>query len=143
MSKYFEPFIFENLPAKDRIPNKAYIKEVEQSDIYIALIGKDYGLPEPEFKMQAGFVAIIYRKKGLALSRVRNRKDTVKDTVKLTSIQKNILKEISVNQFITIQEISEKVKINIRNTKSNISKLKDKGLLERVGSDKNGYWRVI
>jgi predicted HTH transcriptional regulator len=26
---------------------------------------------------------------------------------------------------------------------ANIAKLKQKGLLQRIGSDKNGYWKVI
>jgi ATP-dependent DNA helicase RecG len=46
------------------------------------------------------------------------------------------------NKFVTIPELSKMVNINIRNTKNNISKLKAKGLLERIGPDKGGYWRV-
>ena len=75
--------------------------------------------------------------------------DTAKDTVKgikmekLTPVQVVILKEISVDRFITIPELSEKAQINIRNTKNNISKLKVKGLLKRIGSDKSGYWEVV
>ena len=41
--KFFEPFIFENLPAQDQKADKAYLKEVEKSDIYIGIFGKEYG----------------------------------------------------------------------------------------------------
>jgi predicted HTH transcriptional regulator len=34
------------------------------------------------------------------------------------------------------------VGINIRNTKNNISKLKQIGLLYRIGKNKGGYWKV-
>jgi predicted HTH transcriptional regulator len=30
----------------------------------------------------------------------------------------------------------------LRKTKENIAKLKAKGLLERVGPDKGGYWKI-
>jgi ATP-dependent DNA helicase RecG len=33
--------------------------------------------------------------------------------------------------------------ISLRKIKENISKLKDKGLLERVGPDKGGHWKII
>jgi ATP-dependent DNA helicase RecG len=77
--------------------------------------------------------------------------DTIKDTEKsvkrgtkkMTSVQKALLKEISDNKFVTIPELSKKVRINLRNTKSNISKLKSKGLLKRIGPDKGGYWQII
>lgn len=43
LGKFFEPFLFELLPAIDQKADAVYLKEVEQSDIYIGLFGKDYG----------------------------------------------------------------------------------------------------
>ena len=40
---YFEPFLFENLPAFDQQTNIAYIGEVAKSDIYLGLFGIEYG----------------------------------------------------------------------------------------------------
>ncbi|MDR1632104.1 MAG: HTH domain-containing protein [Dysgonamonadaceae bacterium] len=68
--------------------------------------------------------------------------DTDKDTNKLTEIQKIILKKIENNKNITLSELSKAFNINIRNIKNNISKLKDKGFLERVGNNKSGYWEI-
>ena len=70
-------------------------------------------------------------------------KDTEKDTEKISLVQEIILQEISNNKCVTIPELSEKVKINIRNVKNNIAKLKTKGLIERIGPDKGGYWKII
>ncbi|MDR2346565.1 MAG: hypothetical protein LBE18_10900 [Planctomycetaceae bacterium] len=39
-------------------------------------------------------------------------------------------------------DLSVIVGISERKTKENISKLKTKGLLERVGPDKGGYWKI-
>jgi len=33
--------------------------------------------------------------------------------------------------------------ISTRKIKENIAKLKSKGLIERVGADKNGYWVIV
>ena len=43
MRRYFEVFLFEDLPAADRRPGELYLEEVEQCDIYIGLFGSAYG----------------------------------------------------------------------------------------------------
>ncbi len=43
--RYFEVFLFEDLPAQDRNPQNLYLKEVGQSDIYLGLLGNQYGKP--------------------------------------------------------------------------------------------------
>jgi predicted HTH transcriptional regulator len=40
---FFEPFLFENLPAFDQKADDSYIKEVSKCDIYIGLLGAEYG----------------------------------------------------------------------------------------------------
>ncbi|MDR3223591.1 MAG: DUF4062 domain-containing protein [Methanobrevibacter sp.] len=42
-SNLFEVFIFENRVAEGRSPDEIYLKEVEESDIFLGLIGKNYG----------------------------------------------------------------------------------------------------
>ena len=36
-------FLFEDIPAGDRQPEDIYLDEVEQRDIYLAILGKEYG----------------------------------------------------------------------------------------------------
>ena len=43
---FFEPFLFENLPASDQKADAAYIKEVSKCDIYICILGKEYGFED-------------------------------------------------------------------------------------------------
>jgi len=57
--------------------------------------------------------------------------------------EKKILNFFRNEPNITIIEISIKTNKSIRNLKRIISSLKDKQLLERVGSNKGGYWKVI
>jgi len=86
-------------------------------------------------------VTIAYTKQKISTG-IKN-KDTNKDTNKLTEIQRIILREIESNKNITILEISRIANINLRNTKNNISKLKEIGLLERIGNNKSGYWKIV
>ena len=41
--EYFEVFLFEDHPAKSKSAEKAYLDEVGKCDIYIGVIGDQYG----------------------------------------------------------------------------------------------------
>ncbi len=43
MRRFFDVFLFEDVPASDRRPDSLYLDEVEQSDIYIGVFGDTYG----------------------------------------------------------------------------------------------------
>ncbi|MFH1824551.1 MAG: RNA-binding domain-containing protein [Candidatus Firestonebacteria bacterium] len=70
-------------------------------------------------------------------------KVTVKVPEKVTVNQSIILDNIRKNPNITTKELANIIGISERKTKENISKLKDKNLIKRVGPDKGGHWEVI
>ena len=41
--RYFDCFLFEDIPAQDRRPDAVYIDEVRDCDIYVCLLGNEYG----------------------------------------------------------------------------------------------------
>ena len=41
--RFFDVFLFEDVPALDRRPDSLYLDEVKHSDIYVGLFGNDYG----------------------------------------------------------------------------------------------------
>lgn len=43
LGKFFEPFLFELLPAIDQGIETVYLREVEYCDIYLGILGKNYG----------------------------------------------------------------------------------------------------
>ena len=43
MRRFFEVFLFEDVPATDRRPDELYLDEVERCDVYLGLLGHDYG----------------------------------------------------------------------------------------------------
>jgi len=61
----------------------------------------------------------------------------------VTENQLKILNLVRLNKFITIEKISEEIKISPKSVKENIKKLKQKGLIERIGPDKGGHWEII
>ncbi len=43
LNRFFDVFIFEDLPASERHPNQAYIEKAKNCDIYLGLFGDEYG----------------------------------------------------------------------------------------------------
>ena len=60
----------------------------------------------------------------------------------LKSSQK-ILELISASPSITISEISDRLGMTKRGVDKNIKRLKEQGIIRRVGPDKGGHWEVI
>jgi len=48
MRRFFEVFLFEEVPASDRRPDALYLDEVERCDLYVGLFGSDYGTEDEE-----------------------------------------------------------------------------------------------
>jgi len=48
LGKYFDVFLFEDLPAGDQAPDKLYLEEVDRCAIYLAIFGDDYGWENDE-----------------------------------------------------------------------------------------------
>lgn len=43
LRSFFDVFLFEDLPAKGKSPMATYLKNVANSDVYVCIIGKNYG----------------------------------------------------------------------------------------------------
>jgi hypothetical protein len=48
LGKFFETFLFEDVPAAEASPRQVYLNEVEMSDIYLGLYGNKYGYEDAE-----------------------------------------------------------------------------------------------
>lgn len=60
----------------------------------------------------------------------------------LSDNQAEILLALAENPFMTQQQMAVHIGITARNIRNNMDKLKQKGLLERVGPLKGGHWKV-
>ncbi len=65
---------------------------------------------------------------------VKSENDTVNDTVF------NLIKQ---NNKTTATEISKRLNMSLSTAKRKIKDLKERGIIERIGSDKTGYWKII
>jgi len=61
----------------------------------------------------------------------------------LTLIQVNILESLARDNRLTRGRLAKRLKLSPDTIKENIKKLREKGLLKRVGPDKGGYWKVM
>jgi len=87
---------------------------------------KDYGLPEPEItEVSGGFEVCIFSKE-----------------VTTAKTREEIIRMISENPKITMRDLADKIGISDKGIEWNIRKLKDLGILKRVGPTKGGHWEI-
>jgi ATP-dependent DNA helicase RecG len=48
MRRFFEVFLFEEVPAADRPADQVYLTEVERCDLYVGLFGNEYGFEDAQ-----------------------------------------------------------------------------------------------
>jgi ATP-dependent DNA helicase RecG len=114
-------------------------------------ICKEYGIIEPKFEeVFNGFRVILFKEK-LTVAEDVTKNDTDNDTdkvtekvtEKVTGNQDRIIQLITKRATITSVELSKIIGISERKIKENIKKLKEKGIIKRIGPDKGGYWLVM
>jgi ATP-dependent DNA helicase RecG len=100
---------------------------------------KDYPELEYQFSDLNNFLLMK-----LYVNKKYTKKDLERDLEKdsLSENQRKMMDLIRTDIHITQKKLSESIGINAKNIQINIVKLKAKGLLERIGPDKGGYWKV-
>jgi ATP-dependent DNA helicase RecG len=66
--------------------------------------------------------------------------------VEQKSVEKSVEKIICLiktNPYITQKELVKETRLSRHGIEKNINILKSKGILERIGPDKGGYWKII
>ena len=58
-------------------------------------------------------------------------------------IQNKIIELLANNNRITQNEIANITNVNVRTVKRNFKILIDNLIIERIGSDKAGYWQIL
>ena len=113
---------------------------------------KKMNLPEPEFENLRGTFKVTFRKEK---STIKNKTeqfqsgqnwtelDRNKSLTDIDSTQDKILYLISENPKITQTIMSKKLGFARSTISSNLQKLKENGIIERIGSDRNGYWKIL
>ena len=97
---------------------------------------KEAGIPEPEFEI-TGFFTILFRRKTYG-----NIGINIGISISINETQIKIVELMKRDCKITVPRITEIIGISKRNIEANISDLKRKRIIERIGSRKSGYWEV-
>lgn len=66
-----------------------------------------------------------------------------KVTVNLTEVQQDIVNAIKQNQFVSQTEIAKELSLARETVNRNMKKMQEKGIIKRIGADKNGHWEII
>jgi len=91
---------------------------------------KEYDLPQPIFEeIQDGFKVTVSR-------------TTQKTTQKIGTCQQ-VIELLSKNPKMTRDELAQALAKSPNTIKGHIAKLKAEGGLIRIGSDRDGYWKVL
>jgi predicted HTH transcriptional regulator len=131
LSNFFDVFIFEELPAKGKPPALTYLKEVDDSNIYIGIIGNEYGIKGKDglAPTEREFRRFLRSKKGKEiLFYIKGRDDSKRDKDVLRLI-KGLREDYIYKRFITTEELKNQI------LNSLISFLDEQGAISKMPFD--------
>lgn len=67
---------------------------------------------------------------------------TLNATVNLNKTEQSFMQMIRKDPSVTALEITEALGLHRITVIRNLNKLKEKGIIERIGSDKTRYWKI-
>lgn len=101
------------------------------------------GLPKPHFAVNKTLFTVSFENENFNVNDDRfTDKVTNKESVQLSDNQRKILEMMREKRDLTLTEIAMKIGISKRKLVDNTNKIKQLGLLERIGNPKTGYWKV-
>ncbi len=80
---------------------------------------------------------------GICLEEIDNLEINLKPNITLNLTEEKILNLIKSKKHITQKELSKLLGLSENCIYKNLKTLKAKGIIERMGSNKNGYWEIL
>lgn len=104
------------------------------------------GCPPPEFTINPGDIMVkftasedqIVRRPGGVTERVTERV-----TEKVTEKEMQVIELLQEDPGYTYAELAEKLSVSRKTVSERLKKLKDKKVIERIGSATKGYWKLL
>ena len=103
-------------------------------------------LPMPEYTVNSGDIMIKFTGPEDRIIRVSDRvNDKVNEEVNVhvNDRQKELLSYLIQDPGYTVSQLSEIMKVSRKTIAGYLKALKNKGIIERVGSARNGYWKIV
>lgn len=96
------------------------------------------GTPAPEYTINPGDIMIKFTAPADRIIRSK----AVKTSDRATDQEQIILTLLREDPELTMISLSEKSGVSRKTVATRLRSLKEKGLIERVGSDRKGYWKI-
>ena len=130
MRRYFDVFLFEDLPASDRKPEDVYLDEVDDCAVYLGLFGNEYG---PE---DAQGLSATEKEFARATAKGRYRIILVKDGddaarhTKMLALIRQASDQLIRRRFLNVPDLTAKLYASL------VDYLEEQGLLRTLPFDK-------
>lgn len=98
------------------------------------------GVPQPVYTINPGDIMIEFTAPEDRVIRFGKVTDRVID--KVTDEERALLSLLAEDPGYTMPQLSEKMGISRKTVAQRIKQLKEKGAIERIGSDRKGYWKI-
>ena len=108
----------------------------------ICEVYKDEDLPMPEFIVNPGDIMVKFTSTEDRIVRVQG-KVTERVTERVTDGEKAVLDLLAVDPGYTYETMANILSVSRKTISERIKKLKFKGILVRIGSDTQGYWKIL
>jgi ATP-dependent DNA helicase RecG len=129
LSQFFKPVIFEQLPAASQAPNKVYIQEVEQSQIYLGLLGAHYGYENADgispTEQEYDLATQCHLERWIYIQDIHPSARHPKETAFINKVQQ----ELTRQKFQTTEQLLQEV------NKSCVAYLQKQGLIQHTPFD--------
>ena len=99
-----------------------------------------YGKDSIKIEKNRITITILFNKICINNFRIVSNKVSNKVTNKTEDLMLDLIRD---NPNITISQFAIKTNLSESGVKKNLRNLKDENLIRRVGSNKNGYWKII
>ena len=101
IGKFFEPFIFEEVPANEFPTRQVYLKEVALCDIYLGLYGNLYGYEDSEgispTEREYDLAANLHKSRLIFIKSIDEDKRHPKETALIKKVERDIVRKTFVD----------------------------------------------
>lgn len=134
-------YLGESVPVNDKLSEIFLQLHIsEKSGRGVPKIIEMYGKEAFSFRENSIVVTIPFERIHEVNANIENKTD---NKAPLNARRKTIILEMRNNPNITIKELSLLLSISVTAVANNITYLKNNGYIERIGSMKSGYWKII
>ena len=101
LGKFFEPFIFEEVPANEFPTSHVYLREVEMCDIYLGLYGNLYGYEDEEgispTEREYDLAARLHKSRLIFIKSINEDRRHPKETALIRKVERDIIRKTFVD----------------------------------------------